>query len=156
MKQWEAGLASEGFGSTSVIRKRALVTGALAAGLAVAGAGAADPRVDWYTIGAGGTSAGGGFELSATIGQLGAGELSGGEFTLVGGFWAAAAAPQVCAEDLDGDGVIGIADLSRLLMSFGLCIEDDGFDPAADLDSDGCVSPTDLSQSLTWFGTTCP
>ena len=35
----------------------------------------------------GGLSAGGDFELNGTIGQADAGELSGSNFTLTGGFW---------------------------------------------------------------------
>jgi hypothetical protein len=44
---------------------------------------------DWYTIdGAGGTSTGGVYRASGTIGQPDAGALmSGGNFSLTGGFW---------------------------------------------------------------------
>ncbi len=43
----------------------------------------------WYTIDNGGDmfSAGGGYSLGGTIGQPDAGAWSGGEYTLVGGFW---------------------------------------------------------------------
>lgn len=42
----------------------------------------------WNTIdGGGGTSTGGNFEVSGTIGQAEAGTLSGGSYALVGGFW---------------------------------------------------------------------
>jgi hypothetical protein len=37
--------------------------------------------------GGGGSSAGGRFRLGATIGQPAAGQLQGGRFTLIGGFW---------------------------------------------------------------------
>jgi hypothetical protein len=44
--------------------------------------------MDWFTIdGGGGTSAGGQYTLSGTIGQPDAGTLTGGSFTLRGGFW---------------------------------------------------------------------
>ncbi len=45
--------------------------------------------IDWFTIdgGGGATSAGGGFAVSGTIGQADAGRLSGGNYTLDGGFW---------------------------------------------------------------------
>jgi hypothetical protein len=44
----------------------------------------------WSTVdGGGGSSAGGGYTLSATVGQPDAGtSLSGGGYTLAGGFWA--------------------------------------------------------------------
>ncbi len=44
--------------------------------------------IDWYTInGGGGTSTGALYVLSGTIGQADAGTMSGGPFTLQGGFW---------------------------------------------------------------------
>jgi hypothetical protein len=44
--------------------------------------------VDWSTIdGGGGTSTGGVYSVSGTIGQPDAGQMSGGQFTLVSGFW---------------------------------------------------------------------
>jgi hypothetical protein len=46
--------------------------------------------IDWYTIdGGGGTSTGGVYSVSGTIGQPDAGVLTGGNYTLVGGFWGA-------------------------------------------------------------------
>ena len=46
--------------------------------------------IDWFTIdGGGGTSSGGVYSLSGTIGQPDAGAtMTGGQYTLVGGFWA--------------------------------------------------------------------
>jgi hypothetical protein len=50
---------------------------------------AASYTLGWYTVdGGGGTSAGGGYSLSGTIGQADAGRLSGGTYTVGGGFWA--------------------------------------------------------------------
>src|SRR5688500_16202566 len=44
--------------------------------------------VDWSTIdGGGGTSTAATFSVSGTIGQPDAGRMSGGNFTLEGGFW---------------------------------------------------------------------
>src|ERR1700692_3967957 len=52
--------------------------------------------IDWFTIdGGGGTSSGGAYTLSGTIGQPDAGQLSGGNFTLDGGFWGGVFAVQV-------------------------------------------------------------
>jgi hypothetical protein len=51
--------------------------------------------IDWFTIdGGGGTSTGGAFSLSGTIGQPDAGAMGGGSFSLEGGFWAGATAIQ--------------------------------------------------------------
>jgi hypothetical protein len=52
-------------------------------------------HIDWFTIdGGGGTSTGGGYTLSGTIGQPDAGTLTGGSYVLEGGFWGGAFAVQ--------------------------------------------------------------
>jgi hypothetical protein len=51
--------------------------------------------IDWFTIaGGGGTSTGGVYSVSGTIGQSDAGHMSGGNYTLDGGFWGIIAAVQ--------------------------------------------------------------
>jgi len=51
--------------------------------------------IDWSTIdGGGGTSTGGVYSVSGTIGQPDAGTKSGGNYTLQGGFWGIVAALQ--------------------------------------------------------------
>jgi hypothetical protein len=44
----------------------------------------------WTADGGGGFSQGEGYTLSATIGQVDAGTLQGGSYSLAGGFWSAA------------------------------------------------------------------
>jgi len=52
---------------------------------------AQDFTLDWYAVAAGGgESSGGDFELSATIGQPDAGDMLGGDFAILGGFWSIA------------------------------------------------------------------
>ena len=52
-------------------------------------AASAQYSIDWFTIdGGGGTSTGGVYSVSGTIGQPDAGTMIGGTYTLVGGFWA--------------------------------------------------------------------
>ena len=51
--------------------------------------------IDWFTVdGGGGTSTGGFFSVSGTIGQPDAGHMSGGNYSLDGGFWGIIAAVQ--------------------------------------------------------------
>ena len=52
--------------------------------------------IDWSSVDGGeiGTRTGGAYSLSGTIGQPDAGRLSGGSYTLEGGFWAGVAALQ--------------------------------------------------------------
>ncbi len=63
---------------------------ALVAVNAAISAPAQNYSIDWFTIdGGGGTSSGGVYSLSGTIGQPDAGAtMTGGQYTLVGGFWA--------------------------------------------------------------------
>jgi hypothetical protein len=51
-------------------------------------AAAQDYSIDWYAInGGGGTSTGGVYSVSGTIGQPAPGAMSGGNFSIQGGFW---------------------------------------------------------------------
>jgi len=44
--------------------------------------------LDWFTVdGGGGTSAGGAYSVSGTLGQPDAGAMTGGNFAIAGGFW---------------------------------------------------------------------
>src|SRR4051794_33098554 len=71
--------------------------GCIAVFLAIASgvARAQSYSIDWFTIdGGGGTSTGGVYSVSGTIGQPDAGHMSGGNYTLDGGFWGIIAAVQ--------------------------------------------------------------
>ena len=51
--------------------------------------------IDWFTIdGGGGTSTGGVYSVSGTIGQPDAGKMSGGNYSIDGGFWGITVAVQ--------------------------------------------------------------
>jgi hypothetical protein len=61
-------------------------------GVALAGV-TAGYNLDWWTSdGGGGTSSGGSYNLSGTIGQPDAGVMTGGSYRLEGGFWGGAGA----------------------------------------------------------------
>jgi hypothetical protein len=63
--------------------------------LGTVAANAQNYAIDWYTIdGGGGTSTGGLYSVSGTIGQPDAGVMSGGNYSLAGGFWGLIAAVQ--------------------------------------------------------------
>ena len=76
--------------------RRQPVGGALALlALALATTHAQDHALHWFTIdGGGGTSAGGTYAITGTVGQPDAGRMAGGSFTLEGGFWGVIAAVQ--------------------------------------------------------------
>jgi hypothetical protein len=69
--------------------------------IALSAARAQTYSIDWQTIdGGGGTSTGGVYSVSGTIGQPDAGTMSGGSFTLQGGFWGVIAAVQTTGAPL--------------------------------------------------------
>jgi hypothetical protein len=80
----------------------------------------AQPTIDWYTIdGGGGTSTGGSFELSGTIGQPDAGVMSGGSFELSGGFWTASPPPAAnCDYDFNQDENVDLLDAQQMAQVF--------------------------------------
>jgi len=114
--------------------------------------------LSWYTVdGGGGTSVGGSFELSGTIGQPDAGvPMTGGNFELTGGFWPGAATTAPCLGDFDGNGQVDLADLAVGLAAFGSCSGDPDFLPDFDFDASGCNDLADLAVLLSAFGTICP
>ncbi len=102
--------------------------------------------LSWHRIAGGGAtySTGGAFQLGGTIGQHEAGTMSGGEYTLAGGFWSGGTPEPDCPllGDLNCDGVIDVSDLLILLGEWGDC--DDPNDCPADLNDDGVVDVSDL------------
>jgi hypothetical protein len=81
----------------SPIRKLKEAYGAAVLFLSISAASlfAQNYSIDWFTIdGGGGTSTGGVYSVSGTIGQPDAGHMSGGNFTIDGGFWGIIAAIQ--------------------------------------------------------------
>jgi hypothetical protein len=121
--------------------------------------------IDWYTIdGGGGTSTGGAFSLSGTIGQPDAGVMSGGTFTLTGGFWAGAVTPPPAGcslADVVVDGTVDGSDFIAFINSFG--IGDASIDPVADvagggpvgLSPDGTIDGTDFIEFINAFAIGC-
>ena len=111
-----------------------MLTGVLAYG---------DYSVSWYTIdGGGGTSAGGVYSVTGSLGQADAiGASSGGDYTLSGGFWPG-----------DYSCVVNLVDLSNL-ASYWL---DSGPGIPADLNDDGIVDDVDLSDLAYYWLDYCP
>jgi outer membrane protein assembly factor BamB len=60
-----------------------------------------------------------------------------------------------CLADLDGDGIVGLADLATLLAAYGSARGDQTFDSDADLDRDGAVDLSDLAGLLSVYGGVC-
>lgn len=70
-----------------------LLAGTLLGGIATQAQSAGPFEINWFTIGGGGgTSTGGVYAVSGTIGQPGAGTMAGGTYSLTSGFWSLFAA----------------------------------------------------------------
>ena len=110
--------------------------------LSVGAVVAQDYDIDWHTVDGGGEmwSTGGDYELSGTIGQPDAGGMSGGPYTLTGGFWAVP--PCWCLADLNNDGLRNGEDI----QAFVECLIGAGSNCAcADLDTNSVLNMTDVA-----------
>ena len=103
--------------------------------------------IDWHTIDSGGgTSTGGGYSLSGTIGQPDAGTLAGGGYTLDGGFWSFTV-PITIFDNLNGsfNGGLGVTATTWLASKFCLGAQPYGLDSVSLLlnsqDSNGAAGP---------------
>ena len=93
-------------------------------------------------------SSGGDFELGGSIGQPDAGVMTGGDFELVGGFWAVAAAAPCDPCDMDCDGMVNAFDIEPFLELL--------FDPnpqpcapcTGDVDGNGDINSFDIEPFL--------
>lgn len=124
----------------------------LALVLAFSSASAQPFTIDWASIdGGGGTSFGGAYSLTASIGQPDAGTpLSGGIYTLTGGFLAGVGAVPSCLADFNRSGGATIQDVFDFLAAWF-----DG-NPAADVNTSGSVSLQDIFDFLTAWFIGCP
>jgi len=59
-----------------------------------------------------------------------------------------------CADDIDGDGIVGVGDVLAIINDWGIC-GDGSFRPAGDVDGDCCVGIADLLQVIAAWGTEC-
>jgi len=104
---------------------------------------AQDYDLSWSTIdGGGGTSTGGNFTLSGTLGQPDAGMMSGGDYELTGGFWGGWSS---CWVDL--------VDLERFL---GYWLDGPNAGIPADFNSDNKVDLIDFNYLCTYWMRSCP
>ncbi len=128
------------------MRMTAGIAGIAVTGL-VAGHASAQIAIDWYTIdGGGGTSAGGSFVITGTIGQWDAGDaMNGGAFTVVGGFWAGATSTPACIwqiagcpSDYDNSGGSDGDDIIAFFADW------DAGEPCSDVDESGGTDSDDV------------
>jgi hypothetical protein len=114
---------------------------ALGIALFAGAAQAQDYAITWYTIdGGGGTSTGGDYSLSGTIGQHDAsGPLVGGDYSVTGGFWVGVGGSACgCAADYNVDGGVDGADVE---LFFADWVDAAG---CADVNQDGGTDGSDV------------
>ena len=104
----------------------------------------ADYQIDWYTIdGGGGTSAGGPYVLTGTIGQHDAADSQSDSFIVFGGFWSGT---PVCIVNLEH-----FATFAEYWLMTGAGIPADLY-----VDEYGIVNLDDLDVFLDYWLYTCP
>lgn len=129
------------------------MTTALAGALFAASAAAQPYDIPWHTIdGGGGTSSGGSYTLSGTIGQHDAGlPMTGGGFEVTGGFWAGVGPAGCNAADFAPPyGLLDLADVLAFATAF-LAGE-----TAADIDDNGLFDLADVLAFVDAFNAGCP
>ncbi|MFG0260752.1 MAG: GC-type dockerin domain-anchored protein [Phycisphaerales bacterium JB041] len=122
----------------------------VAVGFAAGQAAGQQYEVPWHTIdGGGGTSSGGSFTLSGTIGQHDAGgPMTGGSYSLTGGFWAGTFA-EPCVGDFNGDGTVNTLDVLAFLNAWT------AGEGSADINDDGTVNTLDVLAFLNFWAAGC-
>ena len=128
---------------------RTIAITSLVLGLAIIAPPAiAQPTINWSTIDCGGGSTRGGFfALRGTIAQPDASAtLTGGAFTLTGGFWPVAP----CTADFNGSGAVTVQDIFDFLAAYF------SGDLAADVNSSGVITVQDIFDFLNAYFLGCP
>lgn len=102
-----------------------LILAWLALGLLVLPLQSQNFAMSWFTVdGGGGTSAGGAYRVSGTIGQPDAGVLSGGTYSLIGGFWGVTAVQTPGAPRLDIERVGSSVRVSWAVAASGFWLDE--------------------------------
>ena len=107
--------------------------------------------ITWWTAdGGGGTSAGGGWTLSGTIGQPDAGSMIAPGWSVSGGFWNF---NPICPADFNADGFIDFFDFN----DFSACFDENVCPPGktADFNNDGFVDFFDYNDFIGAFELGC-
>jgi hypothetical protein len=121
---------------------KTILAGIFALAMAPAAMGQ-DFAITWYTIdGGGGTSTGGDFSLSGTIGQPDAGgPMTGGDFSIEGGFWVGIGSGGDgcgCAADYNQDGGVDGADVEAFFAEW------ENAEGCSDVNQDGGIDGADV------------
>ena len=137
-------------------RRRVTVAASLAIALLLGGAPAALAQsggpydLSWHNIGPGGSASGGSYSLDASIGQPDAATMSGGSYTLTGGFLPGGP-PCALAGDLNGDGQVTVLDIQMIAGAWPQSTASFPYDQSGD----GDLDIQDVTMVAAQFGNAC-
>lgn len=142
---------------TQLVRRRQMVLAAglvvawLLSGLPVALAQTGGPYdLSWHNIGPGGSASGGSYDLLGSIGQPDAATMSGGSYTLTGGFLPGGPTCAL-AGDLDGDGQVTVVDIQMIAAAWPQASASFPYDQ----NGDGDLDIQDVILVAAQFGDVC-
>ena len=108
-------------------------------------------EISWSTIdGGGGQSSGGSYVLTSTIGQPDAGQMSGGDYRVHGGFWPRELMLAICFVNFEH-----FAEFAMYWLD-APCGPGNNWCGGADLDYSGDVTITDLNEVAYFWLDYCP
>ena len=137
-------------------RRRVTVAASLAIALLLGGAPAALAQsggpydLSWHNIGPGGSASGGPYSLDASIGQPDAATMSGGSYTLTGGFLPGGSTCAL-AGDLNGDGQVTVLDIQMIAGAWPQATASFPYDQSGD----GDLDIQDVTLVAAQFGAVC-
>ena len=106
--------------------------------------------LSWHNIGPGGSANGGSYSLDASIGQPDAATMSGGSYTLTGGFLPGGTTCAL-AGDLDGDGQVTVLDIQMIAAAWPQATASFPYDQSGD----GDLDIQDVTLVAAQFGSVC-
>ena len=137
-------------------RRRLTAAASLAIALLLGGAPAALAQsggpydLSWHNIGPGGSASGGSYSLDASIGQPDAATMSGGSYTLTGGFLPGGSTCAL-AGDLNGDGQVTVLDIQMIAAAWPQATASFPYDQSGD----GDLDIQDVTLVAAQFGAVC-
>ena len=137
-------------------RRRLTAAASLAIALLLGGAPAALAQsggpydLSWHNIGPGGSASGGPYSLDASIGQPDAETMSGGSYTLTGGFLPGGSTCAL-AGDLNGDGQVTVLDIQMIAAAWPQATASFPYDQSGD----GDLDIQDVTMVAAQFGNAC-
>lgn len=106
--------------------------------------------LSWHNIGPGGAASGGSYSLNASIGQPDAATMSGGSYTLTGGFLPGGPTCAL-AGDLNGDGQVTVLDIQMIAAAWPQATASFPYDQSGD----GDLDIQDVALVTAQFGAAC-